>query len=238
MHTFLFHSDCGYRNEDLVFGLAISSMTTEANFIEMKNIVKNAIHRSDIDSGDMRVGIFVFSTQVYTVIYLSDYNTSSDLKAAVDGIPYNAADDRSELAAGLIQLFDMFSVTEGDRPTIPNYAFVLLDDHVKFDGTLDVANQLRNVDIHLDFIALEFSSSSELSPLGYLPENHVFMVDSFDMVKYMLEFVVWKDSTCSKYWYYNKWKLTFKSKNWIGLSLIEFKWAKCRKYTHSLLWNI
>lgn len=204
MHTFLFHSDCGYRNEDLVFGLAISSMTTEAVFIEMKNIVKNAIHRSDIDSGDMRVGIFVFGTQVYDVIDLVDYNINSDLEAAVDRIPYNAADNRSDLAVGLSQLLEMFSVMEGDRPTIPDYAFVLLDDHVTFDGALNIANQLRNIEIHLDFITLEFSSSSELIPLAYLPENHVFMVDSIDTIRMMLEYVLWKDRICGKFWYYNK----------------------------------
>lgn len=182
-------------------------MTTEADFIKMKNIVKNAIHRSDIDSGDMRVGIFVFNTRVYDVIYLDDYRIGSDLEAAVDSIPYNAADDRSKLAVGLFQLFNMFSAKEGDRPTIPNYAFVMLDDHVKFDGTLDIANQLRNINIHLDFIALEFSSSTELTPLAYLPEDHVFMVDSFDNVRMMLEFVLWKDSDCGKFCHYHKWKL-------------------------------
>lgn len=203
MSTFVLFSVCGHRNEDLIFGIAVSSMTRETDSREMKNLVKSAVYRSDIYTGSMRVGVFVFSQQVDHVVHLNDYNTSSGLIKAVDSIPYSSTNGPSQISVGLSQLLVMFQDMNGDRQSMNNYAFLILDDNVDVTGSLQLARQARSDGIHVDIFAIGFSSTSALTRITYKPAGHIIVLQSFEMLRLTIDYVLWKDSSCSK-WVYNK----------------------------------
>ena len=182
-----------------MFGIAVSGMTNEADFTEMKILVTNAIYRSDIDSGDMRVGVFVYSHKVDHVIHLNEYNTSADLIQAVDAIPYNKSNQvSSQLSVGLTQLSTMFNLSFGDRPEVMNYVFMIMDDSIDMTGSIPLADQIRTSGIHLDIFAIGFTNSSQLSDIAYQPRGHVIPIQRFDILKLYVQFVLWKDSKCGK----------------------------------------
>ena len=69
---FLFNSGCGLGKTDLAIILDASTSVTEANFQKMRDFVKEFISKADIDSGSVRVGIIIYSTEVQINFHLDE----------------------------------------------------------------------------------------------------------------------------------------------------------------------
>ncbi|CAG5136835.1 unnamed protein product, partial [Candidula unifasciata] len=63
---------------DLVIVLDASTSVTETNFQLMKNFVKDFLQDADIDGGNVRVGVIIYSTEDYVQFHLNTYRTSAD----------------------------------------------------------------------------------------------------------------------------------------------------------------
>ena len=57
-------TDCALARTDLVIIIDSSTSVTAANFQKILNFIKDFVRVSDIDSGNVRVGVVLYSTEV------------------------------------------------------------------------------------------------------------------------------------------------------------------------------
>ena len=57
-------TDCALARTDLVIIIDSSTSVTAANFQKILNFIKDFVRASDIDSGNVRVGVVLYSTEV------------------------------------------------------------------------------------------------------------------------------------------------------------------------------
>lgn len=63
---------CGLSKTDLIFILDASTSVTESNFQKMRDFLKRFLRNADIDSGSVRVGVNIYSTDVQVVFHLNE----------------------------------------------------------------------------------------------------------------------------------------------------------------------
>ena len=68
----LIYSGCGLGKTDLAIILDASTSVTEGNFQKMRDFVKDFLSKADIDSGSVRVGVIIYSTEVQIIFYLDE----------------------------------------------------------------------------------------------------------------------------------------------------------------------
>lgn len=73
---------------DLVIIVDASTSVGAENFQKQMDFVKQIISNSDVNSGNVRIGVVVYSTEVHIEIQLNAFKAIDDINAAVDGIVY------------------------------------------------------------------------------------------------------------------------------------------------------
>lgn len=92
----------------------------------MLQFAKDIVDKADIDSGSVRVGALIYSSEVEIQFHLNQYTTETEVKAAIDRIPYIYGSTNS--ADALRTMHDqMFSALNGDRADAENIAFMITD---------------------------------------------------------------------------------------------------------------
>jgi hypothetical protein len=116
----------------------------------MRDFCKDLVDYADVDSGSVRIGVLIYSTDVQIQFNLNEYKTTSAVKAAIDNIPYiygstNTAD------AIMTMHSRMFTRSNGDRPGVPNIGIVLTDgvSNINSRRTIPEANTARRKDIEV-----------------------------------------------------------------------------------------
>ena len=126
MHLVCLSAGCGLSKTDVIIILDASTSVRADNFQKMLDFAKDIVDKADIDSGSVRVGAIIYSSEVEIQFHLSDYSTSADVKAAIDRIPYIYGSTNS--ADALMTTHDlMFGSSNGDRPDAENIAFMITD---------------------------------------------------------------------------------------------------------------
>lgn len=86
--------------------------------------MKDFLSKTDINSGNVRVGIMVYSSQVHQIFQLRTHRYLQQVLQAVDKIEFIPGLTNTTGALNVMRT-EMFSPRNGDRADVPNYAIVL-----------------------------------------------------------------------------------------------------------------
>lgn len=174
-------SGCADARIDLVFVLDASTSVTEPNYLLMKDFVKDFLDDADIDSGNVRVGVVIYSTADYIQFHLNEYKTKADIYHAIDAIPYRHGSTNTADAIRTMRT-QMFTQVNGDRPNVDNIAVVVTDgvSNINSRRTIPEAEQAHADGIHIYAIGIGLSETRELDGIASKPvEENRFAVQDF-----------------------------------------------------------
>ena len=169
----------------MVFVLDASTSVTEDNFLVMKDFLKDFLFKANIDDGNVRVGVIIYSTEDYLQFHLNAYNSKFDLFTAIDDIPYRFGSTNT--ADALETMWnEMFTPQNGDRPDIPNVAIVVTDgvSNINSRRTIPEAERARAKGIHIYAIGIGLTDTTELDGIASKPvEENRFSVQDFSELR-------------------------------------------------------
>ncbi|KAK0067182.1 collagen alpha-3(VI) chain-like isoform X4, partial [Biomphalaria pfeifferi] len=172
---------CAGAKLDLVFVLDASTSVTEPNFKLMKDFVKDFLLDADIDGGNVRVGVVIYSNADYVQFQLNTYAKKADVYNAIDDIPYRYGSTNTADALKTMRSV-MFTAGNGDRSDVDNVAVVVTDgvSNINSRRTVPEAEQARAEGIHIYAIGIGFTDTKELDGIASKPvDENRFAVQDF-----------------------------------------------------------
>ena len=176
---------CDEAEIDLVFVLDASTSVTAPNFELMKDFVKDFLFIADIDNGNVRVGIIIYSTEDYLQFHLNEYQDKLALFTAIDDIPYRYGSTNTADALNTMRT-QMYTEANGDRPGVPNVAIVITDgvSNINSRRTIPEAEQARAEGIHIYAIGIGLTDTTELEGIASKPiDENLFSVKEFSELR-------------------------------------------------------
>ncbi|KAH9490805.1 Collagen alpha-4(VI) chain [Bulinus truncatus] len=171
---------CAGARLDLVFVLDASTIVTEPNFDLMKGFLKYFLFDADINGGNVRVGVVIYSNAVYVQFQLNDYSKKAYVYDAIDDIPYRYGSRNTADALRTMRSV-MFTPENGDRPGVDNVAVVVTDgvSNINSRRTVPEAEQARAKGIHIYAIGIGLTDAKELDGIASKPvdENRFAVQD-------------------------------------------------------------
>ncbi|KAK6961160.1 collagen alpha-3(VI) chain-like isoform X4, partial [Biomphalaria glabrata] len=180
-------SDCALDRADLVIVIDSSTSVTESNFDKILSFVKDFLSKTDIDSGNVRVGLITYNNEVSQEFYLNSAFTKREILELVDDVKYNFGSTNTAEALEIMRNV-MFSPEKGDRADVPNFAIVLTDgvSTVNAERTVPNARLAHDDGIHIFTIGVGLSDTRELEGIATPPASqNSFKVDNFDALEYV-----------------------------------------------------
>ena len=169
----------------MVFVLDASTSVTEPNFQLMKDFVTDFLFIADIDGGNVRVGVIIYSTEDHLEFNLNTYNTKVDVLTAIENIPYRYGSTNTADAL-LTMRSEMYTAANGDRPNVPNICIVITDgvSNINSRRTIPEAEQARADGIHIYAIGIGLTDTTELDGIASKPvEDNRFAVQEFSELR-------------------------------------------------------
>ncbi|XP_055959255.1 collagen alpha-1(XII) chain-like [Patella vulgata] len=180
-----FTSGCSNTRLDLVFVLDASTSVTEPNFKLMLDFLKDFLQVANIDGGNVRVGVVIYSTEVHMQFQMNQYRTKQQVFDAIDNIPYRFGSTNT--ADGLRTMHEeMFTRQNGDRPNVDNICILVTDgvSNINSRRTVPEAVAARNKNIHLYVIGIGLTDTREVDQIATPPvEENRFIVQEFDELR-------------------------------------------------------
>ena len=176
---------CDEAEIDLVFVLDASTSVTAPNFELMKDFVKDFLFIADIDNGNVRVGIIIYSTEDYVQFQLNTYRSKVEIFDAIDNIPYRYGSTNTADALNTMRT-EMFTRANGDRPNVPNICIVVTDgvSNINSRRTIPEAEQARAEGIHIYAIGIGLTDTTELDGIASQPASeNSFAVQEFSELR-------------------------------------------------------
>ena len=178
-------SACVQASADLVFLLDSSGSMSTSEFQQMKDFVKDFISDADVDGGNVRVAVNVFSKESNIEFNLNTHSSKADILAAVDAIDYKGGS--TNVADGILTTrTEMFAVANGDRPGVDNIIILMSDGKSTKNTkrTIPEAELARNEGIHIYTIAIGYQDLSELDAISSKPvDENRFVIENFGKLK-------------------------------------------------------
>lgn len=172
---------CNSAEQDIVFVIDSSTSVGDGNFQKVLGFVKDMLTNADIDSGVVRVGALLYSTDVSIQFHLGTFKSKTDLFYAIETITYMYGNTNT--AAGLLALTEeMFTLANGDRPDVPNIAFVITDgqSNINTFNTVPQAEVARAAGIEVYAIGIGLTETEELKGISSKPlEKYLHTVEDF-----------------------------------------------------------
>ena len=181
----LFFVACVDTKVDLVFVLDASTSVTENNFLVMKDFIKDFLFIADVDSGNARVGVIIYSTEDHVQFNLNTYRNKVALFQAIDYIPYRYGSTNTADALNTMRT-QMYTAANGDRPGVPNVAIVITDgvSNINSRRTIPEAEQARAEGIHIYAIGIGLTDTTELDGIASQPASeNSFAVQEFSELR-------------------------------------------------------
>ena len=171
---------------DLIFILDSSTNVGDDNFNIMLQFVKDFLtYWANIDSGDVRVGIVTYSTNVTVEFQLNDLSTKTEIFDTIDQIPWRYG--LTNMAEGIETMHnEMFTAANGDRPDVENIAIVMTNgvSNINWQRTIREAEKARDKGIDIYAIGIGLREEREVNAIASQPsENNAFFVDSFNQLE-------------------------------------------------------
>ncbi|XP_076459446.1 LOW QUALITY PROTEIN: uncharacterized protein LOC143292771 [Babylonia areolata] len=180
---------CAYTRADLVFMIDSSTSVTDANFRKVLGFIQDFVRFSDVDSGNVRVGVLVFSTKVKVEFQLNQHRSSRAIISAIQRIRYDFGTTNTADALRIMRE-QMFTPRNGDRPTVPNAAIIITDgvSNVESQRTIREAQLAHNDGIYIYTVGIGLPDTRELEALASPPSHrHSFLVKDFDNLSFLHE---------------------------------------------------
>ena len=117
-----------------------SGSVGSTNFQQMKTFVSELVDRLDIDSGNTRVGVVTYSTNVVDSIHLDDHSTVASLQLAIAALSYAGGWTYTNTALAYVRT-SLLTVAAGDRGDAPNVVVVLTDGRSTDPPDTEVCNR-------------------------------------------------------------------------------------------------
>ena len=169
----------------MVFVLDASTSVTEPNFELMKDFVADFLFIADIDNGNVRVGVIIYSTDDHLEFNLNTYSTKMDVLTAIEDIPYRYGSTNTADALKTMRT-EMYTAANGDRPNVPNICIVVTDgvSNINSRRTIPEAEEARAAGIHIYAIGIGLTDTTELDGIASKPvEENRFAVQEFSELR-------------------------------------------------------
>ena len=168
-----------------MFVLDASTSVTEPNFQLMKDFVADFLFIADIDNGNVRVGVIIYSTEDHLEFNLNTYSTKVDVLTAIEDIPYRYGSTNTADALKTMRT-EMYTAANGDRPNVPNICIVVTDgvSNINSRRTIPEAEEARAAGIHIYAIGIGLTDTTELDGIASKPvEENRFAVQEFSELR-------------------------------------------------------
>jgi len=109
---------------DIIFVLDESGSVESANFHLMKWFLWELVGALDIDSGNTRVGVLIYSPPISAVINLKDHSSVAGLQSAISSLSYTGGTTNATAALAYVRTT---MLTADDRSDVPNVVVFLTD---------------------------------------------------------------------------------------------------------------
>ena len=178
-----------------MFLIDSSTSVGDNNFKTVLNSIKTFVNKAGIDSGNIRIGMATYSSNVHLQFYLNSYSSRADLLNAIDKIVFISGDKNTADGIRTVRN-ELFSLAHGDRPGVPNIAFVITDgvSNVNRLESIPEAEMSRDVGIELFAIGIGVTVIDELNGIGG-SKNNRFLVKGFEDLEGALTSI--QDYICS-----------------------------------------
>ena len=121
---------------DIIFVVDESGSIGATNFDLMKNFLSRLVSRLGIESGNTRVGLITYSSDIGSGFNLSDYQTIASVQSAILSLHYRGGGTDTARALAYVRT-TMLTSAAGDRGNVSNVVVVLTDGHsANVDHTL------------------------------------------------------------------------------------------------------
>lgn len=149
----------------------------------MLQFCKDLIAHADIDSGELRIGVVVFSTSAVIMFHLNDFKKKQGVYDAMDEIPFiyggtNTAD------ALRVMITEMFTLANGDRPHADNVVMLITDgasNYMNSQLSVPEAEAAKSDFIHIFGIGVGLNNVTELNEIVSQPASeNIFLIRSFE----------------------------------------------------------
>lgn len=159
-----------------------SSSVGQHNFRKMLAFTREFVSHTDVDGGNVRVGVVIYSTDVHVQFHLREHQTKASLLDALHSIHYTVG---STNTAGALHTMrsEMFTLSKGDREDVPNIALVLTDGVSNINNlrTIPEAQEAQDYGIHIFTIGIGLTDTEELITMATPPATHnSFSLKNFD----------------------------------------------------------
>ena len=189
-------SECHQVDIDLVFVLDASGSVTSKNFEKVKTFTKDILSSADIDNGNVRVGVNVFSSGNKVAFNLNTFDNKNDVFSAIDAIHYTGGGTYTPGALKTVRT-EMFTAANGDRASVNNIAIVVTDG-VSNGNPIKSADEARSEGIHIFVIGIGSKlDTDQLNGMANKPaEKNMFLINDFSALDAIKEQVF--QAVCSK----------------------------------------
>jgi len=114
---------------DIIFVADGSGVLISQYFSLMKSFLSRAVGKLDVDSGNTRVGLVIYSTDVETSFNLDAYKSNTTLiQAAISKLNYHPGDTNTAPALAYVRE-TMLTPATGDRSDVDNVIVVFIDEN-------------------------------------------------------------------------------------------------------------
>lgn len=176
---------CSGAKIDLVFVIDASTSVREQNFELIKDFVRIFLSDADIDNGNVRVGILIYSTEAYIQFHLNKYTSRVDIYNAIDDIPYRHGSTNTADALETMRT-NLFTPANGDRSDVENIAIVITDgiSNINSKRTIPEAQLARDAGIHIFVIGIGLTETTEIDGIVSKPlDKNKFTVTDFSELR-------------------------------------------------------
>jgi len=111
---------------DIIFVLDESGSIGSRDFGLMKSFLSYLVGRLDVDSGNTRVGLVTYSSNVGTGFNLSAHSSVASVQSAISSLTYSGGGTNTDAALAHVRS-TMLTSAAGDRSNVPNVVVVLTD---------------------------------------------------------------------------------------------------------------
>lgn len=143
----------------------------------MLNFTKDILSYTNLDTGNVSVGMLTFSTHVHTHFILDELRTKSAIFSAIDKIPYAHGD--TNIYGVLQTMRNMFRTA---KPGISRIAFLITDgvSNINSANTITEADKAKHDDIIIYVIGIGVRETREMEGIASLPlDKHLFKAKDF-----------------------------------------------------------
>ncbi|XP_062314584.1 matrilin-4 [Osmerus eperlanus] len=166
---------------DLIFIIDSSRSVRPHEFETMRKFMIDIIHTLDVGANTTRVGVVQYSSQVQSEFSLKTYSKLEDMVKGINEIIPLAQGTMTGLAIKYTMNV-AFTADEGDRAKVPNVAVIVTDGRPQ-DRVAEVAAEAREKGIKIFAVGVARADMTSLRAMASPPfEDHVFQVESFDMI--------------------------------------------------------